>query len=162
MSKANKKAKQGLWEKASPLVKLLVIIAVIISAAAIYVAYQNNKFTDILNPNHAPEIIYAYPGLITYTNQLTSDSVNTTLKILELRAGIIDKDGDKMTITFWIKNDITPWKGIALFEGYNGTYMYKLQPPYLITALSAGKYMWRIDATDGKETTSRIYPMYVV
>lgn len=160
MSKAKKTTLSGIWNNLSKPLRVLMVVVLIIAAACAYVAYQNGNIDDIINPNHAPEIVYAYPGLPTY--QLVSDSNNLSYRITELRAGIIDKDGDKLTVMFWMRNSTSPWRGLEFFEGYNGTYLYKFPITYLISKLNHDNYEWRIDATDGKATTSRTYPMYIV
>jgi len=133
-----------------------------LAAAVVTIIDNNGRLDDITNPNHAPEIVYAYPGMPTINNQLNSSYIPPDTKLTQLKAGIIDKDGDKITVTFWIKSSSMPWKGVALFEGYNNTYIYNLNPSYLISSLSINKYEWRIDATDGRDSVSKTFPMYVI
>jgi hypothetical protein len=157
------KSLKEMWEKSSKLSKLICVIALIVLVGAIVTIIDNNgRLEDITNPNHAPEIVYAYPGMPTITSQIDSAYIASDTKLLQLKAGIIDRDGDKLTVTFWIKSSSMPWKGVALFEGYNNTYVHNLNPAYFITYLSSNKYEWRVDVTDGRDSASKTFQMYVI
>jgi hypothetical protein len=157
-----KKAKDW-WNHTSKGIKIILcVVLLVIGAGVVTILDNNQRLDDIVNPNHAPEIVYAYPGMPTVTNILDSSFLSSDTKLIQLRAGIVDKDGDKLTVTFWIHSSSTPWKGVALFEGYNNTYVFNLNPSYLITYLSANKYEWRIDASDGKDAVSKTFPMYII
>jgi hypothetical protein len=149
------------WDRQRKAVKAIIIVAILIAGLALITLYNKGSFNGLINPNDAPEIVYAYPGYPVFSNQLSANS-STAVALSELRAGIIDKNGDKLTVTFWMRSNSGPWNGIALFEGYNGTYVYHLSPPYLITYLSLHRYEWRVDATDGIATTSRNFTMYAI
>jgi len=147
----------------TPKYKFLLIVAVVIIALCAWKVYDMGGFEDldnVMNPNTAPEIVYMYPGAPVYSSQLTA--VDPVVVITELRAGVIDRDGDTLMVSFWIKHGTAPWSGVALFEGNNGTYMYKLPRSYLIPELVSGNYTWRVDVFDGRVTTSKTCPMYVV
>jgi len=142
-------------------VKAIIIVALFIIGLAAVAVYDKGGFDNIMSKNHSPEIVYAYPGMPIFNSQLTSvDAIPT--KLYDLRAGIVDKDGDKLTVTFWVRSSSDTWKGIALFEGFNGTYVHTFNPSYLIVFLNINKFEWRVDVSDGKITTSEIYPMYIV
>lgn len=154
---------KGKFSSLSTGYKVLIIIGILVAILVCWKVYQMGGFDDvnnILNPNSAPEIVYVYPGTEVYNSQLGSTTPIVTIS--ELRAGIIDKDGDNLMVSFWVKHGSYPWDGIALFEGHNGTYVYKLPHVYTVPELVSGNYTWRIDVFDGKVTTSKTYPMYVV
>jgi hypothetical protein len=151
------KQKQSWWENLSKPLKCIVVIVAAITLIGVLVALDDtSRVTDLFDKNTAPEIEYAYTGQLPHW-----DSTNHTNRSLQLRAGILDKNGDNLTITYWIKNNITSWKGICAFEGNNGTYAYNLSMDSLMPE-RLNSYKWRIDVTDGKAITSRIYPLYLI
>jgi hypothetical protein len=149
MSKSNKKS---ITNSMGPKTKAVVLIGIIILALIGLYYYQNIYKHDI---NNNPEIIYTYPSGSNPNTYVSAGGVKP-LNYISLIAGIIDKDGDPLMVSFWIKDNATaPWRGLALLQGNNGTYIYEL--PKAISLMPPRNYaiQWRIDVSDGHNVTSR-------
>lgn len=125
-----------------------VLLVLLIVAALVGLYIYNQYFTP---PNTAPEIIYVYPG----TQNYISDSSISALKYNKLIAGITDKDGDPLVVSFWLKEG-NAWRGLVMFQGGNGTYIYNLPTPYLAMPPRTTPISWRIDVFDGHNMTSKV------
>ena len=122
----------------------LIVLGIII-IAIILVMFATGKIhvTKTEPENYAPEIKYHYD-----TN-LNSLQGNVTLVV-----GVEDRDGDKMNVQFWVReNTSQDWKGIGNFEGGNGTYQMKTKyingPLTNVSSVPKTCY-WKVEVSDHK------------